>query len=285
MKRIYPMPESPPFHSAPTLKKRRQGHVLLNKAQAQELNKARKICAAAFNRKHCVALQARGISESFVSSLLNDIGLCRQKSSEAMQESILKESYTAQEAILKKALLKCLVEIQSAAKQKYARTQPAMLQEYCIGKDLDASRAALEQYSQNILRKLRSVPEAGHRAPVECVPPCNGGTEVQPRSDNDGIESQSAPSPDVLPGITPAKIVALGALRSRWMDIQNNHAHSQTLASGLRAERDALVQRVTDKRIQIQFAVEAEWPASESASAARRRAFLLQPSRPFSLAA
>ena len=69
------------------------------------------------------------------------------------------------------------------------------------------------------------------------------------------------------------------------MDNQSSQANSQALATSLRAERDALVQRVTDKRIQIQFAVEAEWPASEPASAGKRRVFLLQPARPFSLAA
>ena len=74
-------------------------------------------------------------------------------------------------------------------------------------------------------------------------------------------------------------------LIGRWIDAQSNQANSQALATSLRAERDALVQAITDKRIQIQFAAEAEWPASDPTSAGHRPAFLLQPSRPFSLAA
>ena len=69
------------------------------------------------------------------------------------------------------------------------------------------------------------------------------------------------------------------------MEIQSSQANTQALATSLRAARDGLIQTITDLRIQIQFAAEAEWPASEPASAEKRRAFLLQPKRPFSLAA
>src|SRR5436309_4540545 len=152
------MPE--PLHAFPpsSLKRPRQVHALLNKAQARELSKADKICAAALSRKHRAPLAARGISDGFVTGLIEVIHSCRQKSSEAMQQTILKENYTVEEKLAKKALLKAITEIQSAAKQKYARSNPVMLQDYCIGKDLDASRAALEQYSQNILEKLGGDP-------------------------------------------------------------------------------------------------------------------------------
>ena len=258
------MPEIPFPPPIRNLKRRRHGHALLNKHQAQELNKAKKICAAALNGKHRDALQARGISENFLAGLASKIELCLQKSSEAMQQTILKENYTTAEGLAKKTLLKAVTEIQAAAKQKYARTKPVMLADYCIGKDLDANRAALEQYSQNILERLggnwRGDPS-----------PCTGSAPLV--------------SADTLPGITLEKVAALGALRAKWIEAHSNQTNSQALATGLRAERDALVQAVTDKRIQIQFAAEAEWPASDPASASRRPAFLLQPSRPFSLAA
>jgi hypothetical protein len=143
-----------------------------------------------------------------------------------------------------------------------------LLQDYCIGKDLDASRASLEQYSQNILDKLGGNPNASR----PCV--INGSATLPFSS-----------AVDPLPGITPEKVAALSALRSKWMDLQTCQANSQALATSLRAERDSLVQGITDQRIEIQFAAEAEWPASEPSSAGKRRAFLLQPSRPFSLAA
>ncbi len=261
------LPCPPPASGALAPKKRRQGHALFNQHQSQELNKAKKICAAALGGKHRAALQARGITEAFIAGLAADIGLCQQKSSEAMQQTILKESFTAVEGQAKKALLKSMTEIQSAAKQKYARSKPVMLQDYCVGKDLDASRAALEQYSQNILQKLGGEP---------------------PRITSDSSRSESATGtipPDALPGITSEKVTLLSALRSKWLDTQASQANSQALATSLRTERDRLIQTITDKRIQIQFAAEAEWPAREPANAGQRRAFHLQANRPFSLAA
>jgi hypothetical protein len=252
-------PVHPSLPPARSIHLRRQVHALLNKAQVQELAKAKRICAAALHLKYRAALEARGISVAFVQGLLDQMGLCGQKSSEAMQQTLLKENYKAAEVAAKKALLRSLAEIQSAAKQKYARSNPAVLQEYCVGKDLDASRAALEHYSRNILARL-----AG--APTQAASSCSNPI-------------------DTLPGITPEKVAALGALRWRWKEAQASQAQSQTLATSLRAERDTLVQIVTDQRIQIQFAAEAEWPAGDTGSATKRRAFLLQPTRPFSLAA
>jgi hypothetical protein len=249
--------------SAPmrVFKPRRQRHALLNKAQAQELNKARQICNAASSEEFREVLAARGITQAFVACLAGQIESCRQKSSEALQQTMLKENLTAEERMAKKALIKSITEIQSAAKQKYARSFPLNLQDYCVGKDLDASRAGLEQYSRTILQKL-------------------GGD-----GRNSESPAESAPAADTLPGITEEKIEAVGALRSRWLEIQARQANSQALATGLRAQRDALVASITDLRIQIQFAAEAEWPASEPQSGEKRRAFLLQPNRPFSLAA
>jgi len=150
------LPEFPPFNPERASKKRRQTHALLNKAQTIELNKAKKIYTTALRCR--AVLQLRGITDLFLAGLIRQIDLCRQKSSEAMQQTILKENYTAEERLAKKALIKSISEIQSAAKQKYARSQPIMLQDYCIGKDLDSSRAALEQYSLNILEKLGGNP-------------------------------------------------------------------------------------------------------------------------------
>ena len=249
----------------PPPKTRRHPHALLNQAQARELHKARQICTAALHDQYRPALESRGITEAFVAGLGAHIDRCRQKSSEAMQQSLLKDNYLANERLAKKALVKSLAEIQSAAKQKYARSHPIMLQDYCVGKDLDASRAALERYSQTILEKL------GGNSDL-----CHGG--YLSISSNPG-------SADTLPGITLEKVAALSVLRSKWMELHLRQAQSQNLATSLRAERDALVQAITDLRIQIQFAAEAEWPASEPASAEKRRAFLLQPKRPFSLAA
>src|SRR5260221_2700191 len=137
------LPCPPPASGARAPKKRRQGHALFNQHQSQELNKAKKICAAALGGKHRAALQARGITEAFIAGLAADIGLCQQKSSEAMQQTILKESFTAVEGQAKKALLKSLTGIQYAAKKKKAPSQPVKLPGYCVGRKLCSSRDPL----------------------------------------------------------------------------------------------------------------------------------------------
>ena len=49
-----------------------------------------------------------------------------------------------------------------------------------------------------------------------------------------------------------------------------------------RAERDAIIHEINDRRMEIQFAADAEWPYTEPANATARRAFHLPRSRPFS---
>src|SRR5260221_7352363 len=112
------LPCPPPASGARAPKKRRQGHALFNQHQSQELNKAKKICAAALGGKHRAALQARGITEAFIAGLAADIGLCQQKSSEAMQQTILKESFTAVEGQAQKELPQTKTQTQTSAKQQ-----------------------------------------------------------------------------------------------------------------------------------------------------------------------
>src|SRR5207248_1679286 len=82
-----PMPEIPPLAPERAARKRRQTHALLNKAQTHELNKAKKICAAALSQKCRAILQLRGITDLFLAGLVRQIDFCRQKSSEAMQQT------------------------------------------------------------------------------------------------------------------------------------------------------------------------------------------------------
>jgi hypothetical protein len=58
-----------------------------------------------------------------------------------------------------------------------------------------------------------------------------------------------------------------------------------TAQSKSSVERDAIqsaVQSVTDRRVQVQYAADAEWPASNKANAPIRREFQLPPDSPFS---
>jgi hypothetical protein len=86
---------------------------------------------------------------------------------------------------------------------------------------------------------------------------------------------------DTLPGITPAKVAGLKALRDAYFAANAAQLEAQSRSTAEREAIEAAVQSITDRRVQIQFAVEAEWPAGNKANAATRREFQLPPDRPF----
>ena len=133
-------------------------------------------------------------------------------------------------------------EVQAAAKQRYARTAPDQLPNYYVGQKLNASRALLEQHSEAILTQLAT---------------------------------------DTLPGITAAKVTALGDLREAWITDNQTQGDAQSDATDERTDLTALVKTATDARITIQFAADAEYPYTTKANAAARKEFLLPANEPF----
>ncbi len=119
---------------------------------------------------------------------------------------------------------------------------PEQLPNYYFGQKLNASRALLEQYSEAILTKLDT---------------------------------------DTLPGITPAKVIALGDLREAWITDNQTQGDAQSDATDERTDLTALVKTVTDARITIQFAADAEYPYTNNANAAARKEFQLPANGPF----
>ena len=133
-------------------------------------------------------------------------------------------------------------EVQAAAKQKYACTVPDQLPNYYVGQKLNASRALLEQYSEAILTQLAT---------------------------------------DTLPGITAAKVTALGDLRDAWITDNQTQGDAQSDATDERTDLTALVKTATDARITIQYADDAEYPYTTKANAAARKEFQLPANGPF----
>ncbi len=232
-------PPSPPVPS-PQPGKRERG--LLNKAQANELTKAEQIGKAAKKTAYATALAERDITAASVDLLLTDIRAARDKSADAVQSTTGKTSATNTEATAKKNLIIALQEVQAAAKQKYARSQPALLQDYFVGKKLDESRPLLEQYSQGIIEKLAT---------------------------------------DTLSGITAAKITNLTTLRTAYVDADSTQSGAQSAATTQRADLETMIASIKDRRMTIQFASDAEWPWSTKANAGIRKEFSLPTGRPF----
>ena len=183
-----PAPEPAPKH----------GRGLLNKAQSEELTKADQIGIAAQKADRPVTLAARDISSGFVTQALADITAARAKSTEAVTDTTGTRTASVAEDTSERSLIAAMQEVQTAAKQKYARTQPEKLQDYYVGRKLLGNRALLEQYSQGIINKLGS---------------------------------------DTLPGITPAKIAALGTLRTAYISTNSAQTGSQSDATTAPAPR------------------------------------------------
>jgi hypothetical protein len=225
----------------PEKKKRTRG--VLNKAQVEALTKAEQIGLAAQKPVHAPRLAARDITAGFVTTLLTDVDAARKKAAAAVRDTTGTRSATLSEDSTEQALLVALHEVQAAARQKYARSEPAKLLDYLIGTRLNQSRPLLEQNSETVIEKL--------------------GT-------------------DSLPGITAAKVTNLITLRAACIAANSTQGGSQSDATSDRAQLGHMIDSITDRRLTIQFAADAEYPCTDDKCHGPRKEFSLPLSRPFS---
>ncbi len=217
-------------------------HSLFNQAQLAALNEADKICTAAQKPAYAPPLAVREVTAAYVTQLAADILACRQTGATAVQSTTGKTAATDALHIAETDLMTALHEVQAAARQKYARTNPVMLHDYLVGHRLNPNQATFKESVQAIITKL--------------------GT-------------------DTLPGITPAKVANLPVLLTAYTTAAANPVSRQSDATTQRKQRDTQVSSITDRRITIQFAADAEWPFSVDANAGIRVEFFLPASQPF----
>jgi len=216
--------------------RRKQTRGLLNQAQLRHLTKCETITQTAQQTAYAPALEARDISEDFLSKLADDTSAARAKAAEALQHTANSKAATVDELKAAKALIAGMQEVQKAAKQKYARTNRMALDKYFIGKKLNGSRPNLLQTSQTILDNLAE---------------------------------------DTLPGITSAKVKSLNALRLGWIAAKSLQTNAHSSARTARAELKTMLKSLSDRRLSVQLAADAEWPHNDEESAAIRRDFSL----------
>lgn len=234
-----------------------------NQAQLEDLQVAEAIVAEARKDAYKTRLAAREISGAIVDELAAHCLEARRKTSEAVEEDTAAEAQTLNAAGRERAIVIAIQEMQAAAKQKYARREPVQLQNYFIGDRINPNEATLHQIAFTIAERL--------------TPPTG---------------SDLATALDRLPGITLAKINILRDL----IDLPpaplggSSSSSSSSSASPIvpeeavadRAARDAMIREINDRRMEIQFAADAEWPYTDPLNATARRAFHLPASRPFS---
>lgn len=212
---------------------------LPNQAVLDELLKAEDICHKAEKTGYAPKLAEREITTALISATLVKIQQARVKSALATDRTTDRFGKTDAEAAAKKTLLAFLTEMQKAAKQKF-RTEPGRLADYYIGERIDQNRARLEQLGEQMIAKAAA---------------------------------------DALPGIKLEKITAANAALATYKAADDEQGDSQSEATGARGGLKVLMAEITDTRIRIQLAADAEWPHQNPENAGIRREFQLPPNR------
>ena len=226
----------------------------INQAWLDELTNAEDISAAAQKTDYAATLAAGGIDATKPAALDAAILAARQLVAKAVQGTTGKLEATGDENDFADDLILKIQEVQKRARQKYDATDPGQLLNYAIGGGVKfySSRRQLEQTAANILAKL--APEA----------PPGGGP---------------APAPDILPGISAAKIAALSQAAKDYRNSAGDQSGAQSDATTARKQLEAAIADIMAKRREIQFAADADWPHDNPANAGIRVEFQLPPDR------
>lgn len=235
------MPEpTPPPDPAPApdsgVPPKKRTRGAVNKAHIQTVDKAEQIALAAQKTAYATALLTRAITAEFVTTLLNDIKTARNEIANAVQSTTTKEGATLSGGVAQANLVHALQEVQAAARQKYFTADPTKLGDYFIGENLDENIPLLRQYTQGIIEKLAT---------------------------------------DTLPGITEAKVTALGTLLGVMNTALENQESAQSGATSTRGTVEDQLKSITARRMTIQFAADAHWPWHDKHNAAVRKEFQL----------
>ena len=206
------------------------------------MNEADRISTAAQKPAYAALLAAREITAAFITQLVADILACRDLGATAVQATTGKTVATDAAHTAETSLMTAIHEVQAAARQKYARTNPVVMHDYMVSQRINQNQATFKQSVEAIIKKL-------------------GG--------------------DTLPGITPAKVANLQPLLNAYTTAAANPGSQQSDAPTQRKQRDAAVNSITDRRATIQFAADAEWPFTNDANAGIRGEFFPPLSQPF----
>lgn len=215
----------------------------LNYAQVQSLDVAAQIAVAARKLEYRATLLARGITDETLDELDEAIREGRKEQAIAVENDTGQRVSTQEEKTARKELLAILREVQTAARQKFTRTEPAALKDYYIGENLpNMSRATLLQVTEGILQRLTT---------------------------------------QGLPGITPETIAALVQKRDTYVEANRNQLGFVAGAKARREAALSHLKTATDLRIEVQFAADAAYPFDDPRSAAVRTEFALPQNRRF----
>jgi len=213
-----------------------------NKAQLEEMSKAERIFNTALTDPYKAVCVKREIPEAKVQAYIARILAARNQTAAAGDSANAVGGVVLTEAQAEQELLTDMRTVQAAAKQKYARTNPEVLETFEVGTDVTQSRPVMEQASQNLLTKA---------------------------SDHD------------LPGIDTQFVSKMTGSRKSYVEVNVTQGTQEVQAQKDRIKRDEFIDEIKDARIEIQYAIEAEYPPTKPENAAVRQLFDLPANRPF----
>ncbi|CAM3112105.1 hypothetical protein [Rariglobus hedericola] len=212
---------------------------LVNQGHAADITLAGEIANTAELPAYATILAGEGIDAPFLTNLRSKITEAAALVANAGGKTSAKETTTKAEETRKAALLELIGVIQARAKRKYPMGDP-LRANYFISEPIAANRAVLETSTRSIIAHLAT---------------------------------------DELPGMKTGDVPALEAALAAYLAVQTIQAGDQSGASGARASYEAKVKEVSRLRREIQYAVDAHWPAKKKANAAIRIEFKLSPDR------
>jgi len=211
----------------------------LSRAQAYGLMLADTVGAAAQHEAYAMALAGRDITSEHTRKFLKLIEAAREGATVVVVSTTLRRVAVSNEAAARKNLAAMVREIQKAAKQKYARTNRLLLEDYLISKKWNTDTASLAQASQTVLDRA---------------------------------------SQDTLPGIN-VRLKEFHKVREEWVAASVAVAEAKTALANGRTELAKTLQAVDDQRFAIQTAADTEWPHTDESNRTTRIAFGLNPTR------
>jgi hypothetical protein len=224
---------------------RPKGQIAVAKMNA--LQKAENIAAAAKQENYASVLAIYEITPELVATLEADIPACRKLLAQASEDRTSKVNATRLENVRKLDLLVRMRRVQAMASAKYARDleQRHRLNDFYINSTLDANTATLSQYAAGMAEVLAT---------------------------------------ESIPGVSEIEIARLIQARVEWLQANESQIVWTSTAAVRLIDAEALLASINNRRIQIQYAIEAHYPAmKDSAKEARaaRGAFELPRTRPF----
>lgn len=185
-----------------------------------ELKLAEQVCVAALKPEYASHLATCDISADFVNALLAQVRSTRSTTSSAQTATNSKRQATLDLSAARRALSGMFRSIQSAARQKFAVSNPDHMRDYGVSVRLD-SRATITQVYEGILKALQS---------------------------------------DTLPGVTPDKVALMTTRYNQWNAAIAFQTGAQSAATSGRAARNAGTGSVSEQRRAIQSAANGLWP-------------------------